>query len=147
VGYKTYPHVDTYETGAKALDLLARAVVGEIKPAVAIERTGLVLLSHNMRTEAGPMAEIEALARQMETRDGLYDISPFGGFTFGDTSNAGASVTVTADRPNPAMQAAPRTLCMEIIRRRNAFLPDMPTAEEAVREIVTAPPPGLTAIV
>lgn len=147
VGYKTYPHVDTYETGEKALDLLARAVAGEIWPSVAVERTGLVLLSHNMRTEAGPMAEIEALARRMEARDGLYDVSPFGGFTFGDTSNAGASVVVTGDRMNPAMQRAPRDLCMEIIHRRKAFLPDMPGAEEAVREIIASPPPGLTAIV
>jgi microcystin degradation protein MlrC len=147
VGYKTYPHVDTYETAEKALDLLARAVAGEIRPFVAIERTGLVLLSHNMRTESGPMAEIEALAREMERRDGLYDISPFGGFTFGDTSNAGASVAVTAERLNPAAQDAPRTLCMEIIRRRRAFLPDMPTADDAVHAIVADLPPGLTAIV
>ena len=147
VGYKTYPHVDTYETAEKALGLLARAVAGEIKPYVTIERTGLVLPSHNMRTESGPMAEIEALAREMEIKNGFYDISPFGGFTFGDTSNAGASVAVTAEHLNPAAQGGPRTLCMEIIHRRGAFLPDMPTADDAVGAIVADPPSGLTAIV
>ncbi|MCK4867985.1 MAG: M81 family metallopeptidase [Alphaproteobacteria bacterium] len=146
-GFKTYPHVDTYETAEKALDLLARTVAGEIKPYVAIERGGLVLPSHNMRTDSGPMAEIEALAREMETRHGLFDVSPFGGFAYGDTSNAGISVTVTAERLNPAAQSVPRTMCMEMIRRRKGFIPAMPSAEATVRNLAQNPPAGLTAIV
>ncbi len=65
VGYKTYPHVDAFETAAKALGLLTRTAAGEIQPMVMVERTGLVLPSHNMRTDSGPMAEIEAAAREM----------------------------------------------------------------------------------
>lgn len=147
VGYKTYPHVDTYETGEKALGLLARAVAGEIKPFVAIERTGLVLPSHNMRTESGPMAEIEALARKVEAEHGLYDLSPFGGFAYGDSSHAGASVTVTAERLNLAAQGLPRSFCMEILRRRKGFIPDMALPEITLREMTRNPPPGLSAVV
>lgn len=147
VGYKTYPHVDTYETAEKALGLLARAVAGEIRPFVTIERTGLVLLSHNMRTDSGPMGGIETLARDLEARHGLYDVSPFGGFTFGDCSNAGASVAVTAERNNIEAPGAARAICMEIVRRRKHFLPDMPGADSAVRAIARNPPDGLTAIV
>ena len=147
VGYKTYPHVDTYETAEKALALLARAVAGEIKPYVTIERTGLVLLSHNMRTDSGPMAEIEGQARELENRHALYDVSPFGGFTFGDISNAGASVAVTAERGNEEAPRVARAVCIEIVRRRKDFLPDMPAADSAVRAIAQNPPEGLTAIV
>jgi microcystin degradation protein MlrC len=147
VGYKTYPHVDTYETAEKALNLLARTVAGEIRPYVAIERGGLVLPSHNMRTESGPMAEIEALAREMETRHGLFDVSPFGGFAYGDTSNAGVSVTVTAERLNLAAQSVPRAMCIEIIRRRREFIPAMPPVDATVRDLAQNPPAGLTAIV
>jgi microcystin degradation protein MlrC len=147
VGYKTYPHVDTYETAEKALGLLARAAAGEIRPYVTIERTGLVLLSHNMRTVSGPMAEIEALAREQENRHGLYDVSSFGGFAYGDSSNAGASVAVTAERTNTEAPGVARSVCIEIVRRRKDFLPDMPGADSAVRAIVQDPPEGLTAIV
>ena len=147
VGYKTYPHVDTYETGEKALDLLARAVTGEISPYVAVERTGLVFPSHNMRTESGPMAEIEALAREMEARHGLYDVSPFGGFAYGDCSNAGASVSVTAERLNLAAASVPRTMCIEMLRRRKGFIPNMPYAETTMRELTRNPPDRLAAIV
>lgn len=147
VGYKTYPHVDIYETAEKALDLLVRAVVGEIKPYVTIGRTGLVLPSHNMRTGFGPMAAIEGLARELESPHGLYDVSPFGGFAYGDSPNAGASVAVTAERSNAEAPGAARSVCSEFVRRRKAFLPEMPAAESAVRAIVQDPPEGLTAIV
>src|SRR5205085_3317455 len=57
VGYKTHPHVDMYETGWKALDLLHRALRREIRPAVALAKARAILPSFNMRTAAGPMAE------------------------------------------------------------------------------------------
>ncbi len=146
VGYKTYPHVDTYETAAKALGLLLRTAAGDIRPAVSIARTGLVLLSHNMRTDSGPMAEIEALAEGAAQRGGFHDVTPFGGFSFGDTPHAGASVCITAER-NDAAPAAAQRLCREIAGRRMAFLPDMPAAAEAVRDALDSAGPGPIAIV
>ena len=145
-GYKTYPHIDTRETAEKALGLLARTVAGEIRPAITIARTGLVLLSHNMRTASGPMAEIEALAREMQDRHGFYDVSPFGGFTFGDSPHAGASVCVTAEAGDDAAPDAARSLSAEIVRRRIDFLPDMPAAADAVREALDRHDRGTVAI-
>jgi len=147
VGYKTYPHIDTYETAAKALDLLARAVAGDIRPAVTIARTGLVLLSHNMRTASGPMAEIEALAGDSERRGRFHDVTPFGGFSFGDTPHAGASVCITAERGDAAAKVAARARCREIRDRRMAFLPDMPVAADAVRNALASSDDGTVAIV
>ena len=145
-GYKTYPHIDTYETAQKALALLARTAAGEIRPAVTIARTGIVLLSHNMRTASGPMAEIEMLAREMEGGHGFHDVSPFGGFTFGDSPHAGASVCVTGERGDEMACEAAQALCGEIARRRMAFLPDMPTAADAVREALNSLDEGTVAI-
>ncbi len=145
-GYKTYPHLDTYETAQKALELLARTVAGDIRPAVTVARTGLMLLSHNMRTASGPMAGIEALAREMERRHGLYDVSPFGGFAFGDSPHAGASVCVTAGAGNEAAPEAARSLSAEIVRRRMDFLPDMPAAVDAVRDALESHDDGTIAI-
>lgn len=146
-GYKTYPHVDTYETGAKALDLLQRTVAGGIRPAVTIVRAGFVLLSHNMRTASGPMAEIEALAHAMEDRNGFHDVTPFGGFAFGDTPQAGASVCITAESGAAGVGEAAESLCREIVRRRRAFLPAMPGAAEAVRDALASREDGTLAIV
>ncbi len=65
-GYKTHPHIDMYQTGAKTLRLLVAVAEGAIEPVGAIEKTGAVLPSFNMRTNEGPMAEVVALAAKLE---------------------------------------------------------------------------------
>jgi microcystin degradation protein MlrC len=127
VGYKTHPHVDMYETGMKALELLVRPA----RPMVAIAKVGAVLPSFNMRTDAGPMAEIEALAAR-RARDGILDVTPFGGFAYGDTPCAGASVSVTTEGTREAAQALAEELAGEMFRRRAQFAVRLPTPGEAL---------------
>ena len=96
IAYKTYPHVDMRETAAKALELLAAMVAGRIRPRLAIAKVPAILPSFNMRTETGPMAEAQALARRLEGERGLLDVSPVGGFAYGDSPHAGPSVLALA---------------------------------------------------
>jgi microcystin degradation protein MlrC len=136
VGYKTYPHLDMFETAAKALGLLARALHGEIVPRSLIHSAAAVLPSHNMRTAAGPMAEIEALAAELAERDGLLDVTPFGGFAYADVPQAGASAAVcyNARRLDGAAAATTARALAEAIRqRRAAFRPELPTAADGLR--------------
>ena len=102
VGYKTHPHIDMYETGEKALALLAATVAGDIRPVCAIAKAGCILPSINMRTDEGPMAEMAKLARDR----GLLDASVFGGFTYGDVAHAGAAAMALADGDRAAARAA-----------------------------------------
>ena len=129
VGYKTYPHVDMYEAGLKSLRLLLRAMNGEIKPVVVISKAGAILPSFRMRTAEGPMAEIEALAA-METGGKILDATPFGGFAYGDTPCAGASVAVTADGDRGAAKALARDLAKQMYARRERFRVHLPSPAE-----------------
>jgi len=97
VGYKTHPHVDMYDTGWKAMTLLHRAITGEILPAAIIRPVEFAPTSHNMRTAAGPMADMVALAAKAEARLGLFDVSVFGGFPYADSPFTGASISVCHD--------------------------------------------------
>src|SRR5688572_16693518 len=117
VGYKTYPHVDMYETGAKALRLLYASLRGTIEPVVAVAKVGAVLPSFRMRTDAGAMADIESAARQHEHAP-ILDVTPFGGFAYGDSPCAGAAVAATADRDRNAAEALARSLAGTMYRRR-----------------------------
>ena len=96
-GYKTYPHVDMLETGAKALGLLGKAMAGEITPVTTIVPAGFAPTSFNMRTSNGPMAEIMTQARKIERENNFYDVSVFGGFVYADTVDTGASVSICSD--------------------------------------------------
>lgn len=134
IGYKTHPHVDLYETGCKALELLARTMKAEIHPVAAIAKAGVILPSFNMRTSDGPMAEIEALAANHATGS-ILDVTPFGGFAYGDSPAAGASVAVTVDGDRESAAVLARGLAKEMQRRRARFAVQLPTPEEAVRNL------------
>lgn len=134
IGYKTHPHVDMYETAWKALQLLRGFLDGNFKPVVAIAKVGAVLPSFRMRTAEGPMADIEALAAQ-RTSGTILDVSPFGGFAYGDTPCAGASVAVTADRDRAAAERLAEELAQEMYRRRGEFAVSLPGPEEAIARL------------
>jgi microcystin degradation protein MlrC len=95
-GYRTYPHVDMKATAARVLGQLRRAAGCATRPQAIVQPLHLLLPSFNMRTSAGPMAEVLAAARRLE-REPLLDISVFGGFPYADTAATGASVLVVAD--------------------------------------------------
>ncbi|MCH8037067.1 MAG: M81 family metallopeptidase, partial [Proteobacteria bacterium] len=121
LGYKTYPHVDTYETGAKALGLLERSALGAVAPVSRVVPIDAVLPSFNMRTAEGPMAEVAAEARRLEADLGLLDVTPFGGFAYADVPHAGASVSVCADGDGALAERAAHALCEYFRVRRDAF--------------------------
>jgi len=141
VGYKTHPHVDMYETGWKALELLHRALRGEITPVVAIAKAGAILPSFNMRTADGPMAEIEALAVN-HIGGNILDVTPFGGFAYGDTPAAGAAVAVTADGDRAAAELVAAALAKEMYQRRERFAVRLPAPEEVLPDLVRTKKPA-----
>ena len=96
VGFKTYPHVDMYETGQHAGRLLLRMLAGEIKPRLAWCRPPL--LTHTLRsaTAQGAMQHAVAAARRAEEA-GLLGVTIFAGFALSDTAAPCLSVVAMAD--------------------------------------------------
>jgi microcystin degradation protein MlrC len=143
-GYRTYPHVDMRETAARVLAHLERTVAGEIRPAGAIRHTGRLLGSFNMRTDAGPMAALQALARGRESPP-ILDASIFGGFPYADTPDAGAAAMVYADASRAAAAEAAAELANAIVERGREFAPSLVTAAAGIEQAL-ASPPGLVAL-
>ncbi len=128
-GYKTYPHVDQHATATRVLEGLAGLVEGAIRPVGALARLDAILPSIGMRTAEGPMAELEAMAAAM---DDVLDATVFGGFSYGDTPSAGASVMVFADRDPALAQRRAGELRDAMAARRDRFYLTLPTPQEAV---------------
>ncbi len=141
-GYKTHPHTDMAETGAKAVRLVIDAAEGKTRPACAIARAGCVLPSFNMRTAEGPMAEVAALARDLEAREGLLDVSAFGGFAYGDTPHAGAAALALADADAEAARAAAAEVAAALAERRGRFFVALPTPADGIARALAGRSPG-----
>ena len=94
VGFKTYPHVDMYETGAHAGRLLLDMLHGPQRYAVHWHQ--LPLMSHTLRstTLQGAMARAVQAARDAE-RAGMPAVSIFAGFSLADIEAPCVSVVVT----------------------------------------------------
>jgi microcystin degradation protein MlrC len=133
-GYRTYPHVDMRETAARALTQLFAIAAGGPRSHGVIVPLGLALPSFNMRTGAGPMAEMEAVARGLEARAGnQLDITLFGGFPYADTPDTGSSVMAWAASAEGACDAAD-AMAAQWRTRAAEFTPRLVSASEGLAD-------------
>ena len=105
-GYKTYPHVDQYESGHLAGLLLLRMMKGEIDPVMAWGNAPILAQTLRQNTAEGAMKDFVEAARAAE-RNGLLAATAFGGFQMADIHDAGLSVVTVSD----ANRAAAETAC------------------------------------
>lgn len=109
-GYKTYPHVDQYDSGHLAGTLLLRTLRGEIRPVMAWGNRPLLAQTLRQNTGESPNREFVEAARAAE-RNGLLAATAFGGFQQADIRDAGISVVTVADGD----AAKARTECERIL--------------------------------
>ena len=95
-GYRTYPHIDTYDTAMRAGEILLRAISGAARPVMAWGN--VPMLPHVMRqgSDDHPNKELQARAAAMDS-EGALAASLFTGFPHADIANAGLSAVVVTD--------------------------------------------------
>jgi microcystin degradation protein MlrC len=123
VGFKTYPHIDMYETGEHAGRLLFGKLMGRQKP--VMRWRGIPLMAHTLRSAStfGAMKRAIDAARAAEQSDSLA-VSVFAGFSLADIEAPCVSVVaVDAHSPERA-QAVADGIAAQIWRERDAFVYD-----------------------
>lgn len=132
VGFKTYPHVDMYETGVHAARLLFEQLEQGTKPALAWAQPPL--LSHTLRSATGEGAMRRAVERaQRMEAEGLLAVSVFAGFSLADIRDAGMSV-VAVGRTRDEAQNAADELARQIWDEREGFVYEsLPLVESVAR--------------
>lgn len=66
IGYKTYPHVDSYDVALQIGEVLLRSLVGEVRPVMAWDRRPLLAQTLCMGSDDSPMRELIAMTREAE---------------------------------------------------------------------------------
>src|SRR6266436_9170144 len=105
IAYRTYPHIDQYERAWQGVELLERAMQGEIRPATVIARRPMLYGLDHGRTQRGPMAELIARGEALENSGEALVVSICAGFSRANIHDVGPSVTVTVDGGSPRGQA------------------------------------------
>jgi microcystin degradation protein MlrC len=130
--YRTYPHVDMKETGARAMRLLL-ARIAHGRPWARRHRPidFLVPLSAQC-TLAHPMQELYEAIPLLAEQTGVADLSLSLGFPYCDFPGCGPCVTAYAVREAAAEAAAARLYDM-VVARRAEMVQRLWAPEEAVR--------------
>ncbi|MBT8436892.1 MAG: M81 family metallopeptidase [Gammaproteobacteria bacterium] len=124
VSYKTYPHIDMRDSGRHAGEILQRRLQGEINPQTIRVSRPMLEEVNGGRTDAGPMIEWIAAARDWERRPDAYAVSINGGFASADISEIGPTVLVTAEGDMHTHRAFAEGIADDIWNRRHEVLND-----------------------
>lgn len=101
IGHETQPH-DPIATGRKTARLLFDLLSQKVRPTRAWRKIPLITPQDQFLTSQGPMQEWFDLAREMERRPGVLDVSPYPMQPWLDVLEGGWAVVVHTDN-NPQL--------------------------------------------
>lgn len=133
VSFKTYPHVDMYETGEHAGRILFDWLNGGPRPVMAWRR--LPLMTHTLRsaTAEGAMREAVEAARRAEAA-GMLGVSVLAGFALADIPAPCLSVVVVGAGEQAQAEQAATEMARGIWAARDGFFYDSePLADSLAR--------------
>jgi microcystin degradation protein MlrC len=137
VGFRTYPHVDMFETGERAGELLFSALRSGRRLATMVCKAPMIIPPENAQTDRGPLAEVLAAARQAESRPGICSVTIFPVQPWLDVPELGCGAVVVADGEGNAQHAA-NQLAEMLWERRHAFRVPLVPPDEAVQRALSA---------
>jgi microcystin degradation protein MlrC len=139
VGYRTYPHVDMWECGQTAVELIERMLAGE-RLVTTIAKLPLLTAPLAQATD-GPLGDALAAYEAAATGAGILRASVFAGFAYQDVARAGMSVVaVSRARDAAAARCATDEAATDLTRRHaaGAFEIVRPGPAEAVEAALRA---------
>jgi len=97
IGYDTYPHVDGYERGAEAIDVIARLLDGSLVPTKAFRQPPMMPALQAQFTGKYPMSRLIEEAHRMEGMEAVETVTVAAGFPWSDFEDVGLSFIVTTN--------------------------------------------------
>lgn len=134
VGYRTYPHVDMYETGQKAARFLIDTLRGNCQPVMRFRKLPLILNAENQQTTSGPMAALRAEADALELEGRMRAVSIFPVQPWLDIDEMGCSIVVVSDDDAAAAQKVADAIAVRLWDERDLYSVTLSSVEEAIQD-------------
>ena len=122
VGYRTAPHVDTFETGERAAELLHGILEEGTSPTMKCIRVPMIMAGEKSESDVFPMTDIMNKAREIESREAVLSASVLMGFPWADNENIPVSALVVTDGNPELAEMYSKELSQEIWKHRKDFV-------------------------
>jgi len=133
--YHSVPHIDVFETGQRGASVLRRILIEGARPVTAFQKVPAVMppVRANTQAESGVSVDFKRRLQELERTPGVLAAGLATVQPWLDIPNLGSCVLVTTDnRPELAGQACIE-LADQLWQRREEYLTDLLSPEEAVR--------------
>lgn len=134
IGYDTYPHVDLYEVGVRAAEMLRRTNSRGECPRTVLAKVPMIVPAEGMVTSEQPMASLLERALEMREHAGVLSTSLFAVQPWLDVPGTGFSAISVIDRPE-VIDSTLRSLtgiCRDAWERREGFQAPLVATDEAI---------------
>jgi len=135
VTYHSMPHIDIFETGQRAAEVLRRILFEGAKPTMAFCKIPAIVPPENSNTEgeSGVAPDLKRRVVELESRPnvlaaGIVPVQPWM-----DIPQLGSSVVVATDNDRTAARDACASLAWEFWERKREYIPTLFEYQEAVR--------------
>ncbi len=145
IAYRTYPHLDMAETGARAARYLDRLLQGMARPAKARRPLPFLMSLTGQCTMVAPSRDVYRRLAEIERRDGVRSVSFTPGFPPADIWDCGPVVLAYGDSQEIADQAAD-DLHASIMEREAEFVVPMLTPAAAAAKAIASNAPKPTVL-
>jgi len=133
VGYKTCPHIDTYQTGKSAAKLIIKTIKNKIKPRVTLQKIPMITQAENHLTDRGVFKKLILKTKILEKKINILSVSIFAMQPWLDVKEAGWSIIVISNNNTIRAKKLAKELALEVWSCRYDFLEKLPSASEALK--------------
>ncbi len=139
--YRTNPHIDQWETGQRAAELLLKTVAGKAHPVQAACWPPMAINIERQATSEPPLLGLCAERDRLEQTPGLFGVSLLLGFPYADVAEMGSAVLVVTDHDRTLAQRMAESFARSLWDARVPLAGTFLTPAEAVAQAATAAGP------
>ena len=136
LAYDTNPHLDAYERGTEAGEIMARLLRREARPTAAIARPPMLLPAQATATAEPPLSLVHARAAEMKAESDVVSVAVLAGFAYADTPFTGPSMIVTTNgKPALAREYASELSQLLYAGRESARFAGLPAGQAVAQAL------------
>jgi microcystin degradation protein MlrC len=139
-GYQTCPHIDFFNTGARAMRLMGSALSQSETPILSYRKTKLMASSEGHDTSFGPMREVLDRLHEIEKLPGVLDATVFCTQPWLEVTELGWSALVVTENDPILGQSLADELALMMWDRRERVLFSKEKIEDLIEEINRSEP-------